>query len=62
MGMWIVIHEHAPEHEPDDGNDAEEVKHVRPTAGYEVYDETAQKVCDNVTDLHTCKANYNNTL
>lgn len=55
MGMRIVVHEYAPEHEPDDGNAAEEVKHVRPAAGYKLYDEPADEVRDNVTDLHTCK-------
>lgn len=53
MGMRIVVHEYAPEHEPDDRNGTEEVKHVRPAADI-LYDEPADEVRDNVTDLHTC--------
>lgn len=54
MGHGVVVNEHAPEHEPDQGYDAEEIENVRPTTGYVFYDETAQKVCEYVTDLYTC--------
>lgn len=53
MGFRVIVDEHAPEHEPDDRSNTEEVKHVWPTAGYVLYDETAQEVCKNITNLYT---------
>lgn len=56
MGLWIVVNEYAPEYEPNERNDAEEVKHIRPSTGYVVYNERTQKVCEHVTDLYACNA------
>lgn len=56
MRLWVVINEHAPNNKPNERNDAEEVKHIRPTAGYVMYNERTQRVREHVTYLHACNA------
>lgn len=54
MTSRIVVNENAPHHEPNYGYNTEEVKHVRPTAGYVLNNKSTQGVCENITDLYAC--------
>jgi len=44
MGVRVIVNEHAPQQKPNERGYAKEVKDVRPTTRYVLYDETTQKV------------------
>jgi len=58
MRVRVVVNQHAPQHEPHHGDGAKEVEYVRPTAGHVLNDETAQKISENVANLHTCTTEF----
>lgn len=59
MGDRIVIDKHAPQHEPDERDGAEEVKYIRPATRNVMNNKPTQEVGENVADLYACACKCN---